>query len=154
MATSRRADHSACLLDYARRNGNAECLARRGSGVWFNRPDSKSGEPLRLRGFKSLPLRHSVLIPWILRGVRRNSARIGPNLHISRHQRQANWSHAVRVSPFSLCFCFPWCREEPRPRSHGERIWKNPRSFPRSRRVPLHWPAPRCPSGEKERRLM
>ncbi len=57
MATSRPAGQTARLLDCSRGNGNAECLARRGSGVWFNRPDSKSGEPLRLRGFKSLPLR-------------------------------------------------------------------------------------------------
>jgi hypothetical protein len=35
---------------------------RRGSGVWFNRRDSKSREPLRLRGFESPPLRHRVLI--------------------------------------------------------------------------------------------
>src|SRR6266436_3427499 len=44
---------------------------RRGSGVWFNRRDSKSREPLWLRGFESPPLRQSsppVMSPvsWIV----------------------------------------------------------------------------------------
>ena len=45
------------LLDCVWANVNADRL-RRGSGVWFNRRDSKSREPLWLRGFESPPLRH------------------------------------------------------------------------------------------------
>jgi len=47
----------------------------------------------------------------ILRRVRRKSASIGPNLHLSRHQRPASSSHTVRISAFYLCFEFRWCRE-------------------------------------------
>ena len=50
----------------------------------------------------------------ILRGVHRKSARVGPNLHLSRHQRQAGSSHIVRISVFYLCFEFRWCRDRRR----------------------------------------
>ena len=46
------------FLDCEYANVNADHL-RRGSGVWFNRRDSKSREPLWLRGFESPPLRHA-----------------------------------------------------------------------------------------------
>ena len=39
--------------------------ARRGSGVRFNRRDSKSREPLWLRGFESPPLRHSKCLIYL-----------------------------------------------------------------------------------------
>ena len=48
----------------------------------------------------------------ILRGVRQKSAHVGPNLHLSRHQRQASSSHTVRISAFYLRFEFCWCREK------------------------------------------
>src|SRR5262249_48178172 len=49
------------FLDCVYANVNADRL-RRGSGVWFNRRDSKSREPLWLRGFESPPLRHGQLL--------------------------------------------------------------------------------------------
>src|SRR5216684_2086566 len=49
--------------------------ARRGSGVWFNRRDSKSREPLWLRGFESPPLRHTVWHASLHYGEAMKSAR-------------------------------------------------------------------------------
>jgi hypothetical protein len=87
-------------------------VCRRGSGVRFNRRDSKSREPLRLRGFESPPLRHPV---FEVRDSLQDSteiAHVRPNLHLSRHQRQASSSDQMRISAFCLCSELSWCREK------------------------------------------
>ena len=61
LTSGARTNPSQGQLDCAGANIDAR-LPRRGSGVWFNRRDSKSREPLRLRGFESPPLRHTVCI--------------------------------------------------------------------------------------------
>jgi hypothetical protein len=49
--------------------------ARRGSGVWFNRRDSKSRVPSWHRGFESPPLRPAKSLSMTVRHARRSDER-------------------------------------------------------------------------------
>ena len=69
----------------------------------------------RHRRFESPLLRHSVFSSEIPGNVPRKSAHIGPDLHFSWHQRQANSSHTARIPAFCLRFEFHWGREETTP---------------------------------------
>ena len=67
LTSGARTNPSQGKLDCAEANIDAR-LSRRGSGVWFNRRDSKSREPLWLRGFESPPLRHTVCRVYLQSG--------------------------------------------------------------------------------------
>jgi hypothetical protein len=74
LTSGARTNPSQGQLDCAGANIDAR-LSRRGSGVWFNRRDSKSREPLWLRGFESPPLRHTVCTVYLQSGDGGKSAR-------------------------------------------------------------------------------
>src|SRR5208282_6301739 len=74
LTSGARTNPSQGQLDCAGANIDAR-LSRRGSGVWFNRRDSKSREPLWLRGFESPPLRQTVCSSCLQFGDRGKSAR-------------------------------------------------------------------------------
>ena len=101
LTSGARTNPSQGQLDCAGANIDAR-LSRRGSGVWFNRRDSKSREPLWLRGFESPPLRHTVCTVYLQSGDGGKSARdvaLLRSMRTGESYLAADWTNSRVFSP-------------------------------------------------------